>query len=104
MTHQEYMALAAQIWNHVKPEADPPFHACAQDHQFRLAYKVQSVDGGGKCEDEFDRIAREWLSRPEDVRKYLEVLKEIRSTIPARPTAPFNPRSEIKGMEHLTAS
>jgi hypothetical protein len=62
MTHSDALNIAAKAWEQVKPEDDPPFEQCAQDHKFRLAYKVESVAKTGTCEDDFDRAVHAILN------------------------------------------
>lgn len=67
MTPQDAMNIAAQAWEQVKPEDDPPFEQCAPDHKFRLAYKVESVAKTGTLEDDFDRAVYAILHPPQGV-------------------------------------
>lgn len=67
MTHSDALNIAAKAWEQVKPEDDPPFEQCAQDHKFRLAYKVESVAKTGTCEDDFDRAVHAILNPPQGV-------------------------------------
>lgn len=64
MTHADCMKIAAQAWEQTKPADDPSFEQCALDHQFRLAYKVESVKKTGRLEDEFDQAVKAILDAP----------------------------------------
>lgn len=79
MTHQDALNIAAQAWEQVKPEDDPPFERCVQGHQFRLADKVREVAKGGNPDDDFDRAVQAILNPPQEAASDAEHPKPKRS-------------------------
>lgn len=62
--HKDFCDMAALAWHVTKGQGDPELPNCALDHQFKMAFKVESVHKSGVKEDRFDQIAAQLLSLP----------------------------------------
>lgn len=48
--------VAAMAWDLMKPDDDPMFSGCHQDHQSKLIYHAQDVQKTGVADDPFEKM------------------------------------------------